>query len=118
MKDTSKKQAEKRDIYGIIGENVRLFRNKNNFSLNNLAVKTGLSLSFISNIEKGRRKATLYTIEKIAEALNCGIYRLLTPRRKEDFIPEESEIILDIIQHVTPLPVDRKRTILNIVKQL
>jgi transcriptional regulator with XRE-family HTH domain len=118
MKTTDKKQVPKRDIYEIVGENIRLFRQKHGYSLNTLAMKAGVSLSFVSNIEKGRRKATLYTIEKIAEALDCGIYRLLTPRRKEDFLPEESAIILDIIRHVTPKDLERKKTILNIVKQL
>jgi transcriptional regulator with XRE-family HTH domain len=116
MKEKADKQDLKKDIYAVLGENIKLFRNKKNLSLNALAVKAGISFSFLSNIEKGRRKATLYTIEKIAVALECGIYRLLTPRSGKEFLPEESAIMLDIIQYVTTKGLETKRKILNIIK--
>jgi len=116
MKEKTSKQHQKKDIYLTIGENIKLFRDKKSLSLNALAAKAGISFSFLSNIEKGRRKATLYTIEKIAEALECGIYRLLTSRSEKEFLPEESRIILDIMQYVTPKDIETKRKILSIIK--
>jgi len=116
MNKKTAEQNSKEDIYAVIGGNIRLFRNKNNLSMNALAIKAGISFSFLSNIEKGRRKATLYTIEKIAGALECGIYRLLTPRSRKEFLPEESAVMLDIIQYVTTKNPETKRKILNIIK--
>jgi transcriptional regulator with XRE-family HTH domain len=59
-----------------IGERIRLLRNKKGFTLKDISEKTNLSISFISDIENGRRTPRLENLQYIADALNVSIDRL------------------------------------------
>nr|WP_317921840.1 helix-turn-helix transcriptional regulator [Tepidimicrobium xylanilyticum] len=50
---------------------IKKFREKKNLSIHELARRTGLTASYISNLEKGKRdNPSKDTMEKIAEALD------------------------------------------------
>ena len=104
------------DISRIIGENVRLFRKKAGLSLKDLSQKSGISTSFLGNIEKGTRKPTLYTIEKLAGTLDVTITSLMTYRLKNRYMPEESALVFEIMKIVTEKPIEEKRKIFNILR--
>lgn len=53
----------------MIGEKLRLLRNKKNFSLRKLAAMTGLSHSFICDIERGRCNPSINNLKLLADAL-------------------------------------------------
>jgi transcriptional regulator with XRE-family HTH domain len=106
------------DIYRIIGLNIRLFRKKNRLGLDGLAEKAGISGSFLSNIERGTRKPTLYTIERLAFALGIGVTALLSLKEKNASLPEDSRLVFETMKLVTSKTHDEKRKILNILKQL
>ncbi|MFP4466188.1 MAG: helix-turn-helix domain-containing protein, partial [Candidatus Goldiibacteriota bacterium] len=89
------------DIYTTVGINITLFRKSMGWSISKLAQKTGLSVSFISNIEKGARKPTLYTIEKIASEMGLGISALFKPKENSGYEPEENKIIYEIIRTIS-----------------
>jgi transcriptional regulator with XRE-family HTH domain len=59
-----------------MGERIRLLRNKKDFTLKDVSEKTNLSISFISDIENGRRTPRLENLQYIADALNVSIERL------------------------------------------
>jgi transcriptional regulator with XRE-family HTH domain len=114
---TSKPGSEN-DIYRIIGLNVKIFRKKSGLGLAELAKKSGISASFIGNIEKGSRKPTLYTIEKITAALGIGVTAVFTFKEKNISLPEDSRLVFEIMKLVTSRTTEEKRKIYNILKQL
>lgn len=110
--------APKIDIYRIIGINICVFRKKNKMSLALLSKKSGISGSFLGNIEKGYRKPTLYTIEKIAAALGVGVTALLSYKEKYVSLPEDSRLVFEIMKLITSKTRNEKIKTLNILKQL
>lgn len=60
-----------------IGDKLRQLRKDNNFTLKELSKQTGLSISFISDIENGRRNPRLENLNKLATALNVDVSVLL-----------------------------------------
>ena len=56
-----------------VGSRLRIFRKKNNFSLNDLARKTGIAASNLSSIELSKTSPTLSTLVKIAEAFDLRV---------------------------------------------
>lgn len=68
----------------IDGRLIRSFRKKRNLSLQELARQAELSVSYLSEIERGKKQPTLETIEKLAMALNVS---------KEGFFPEADTMI-------------------------
>jgi len=59
------------------GENVEKFRKKAGFSQEELAVKSQLDLTSVSEIESGLRNPSLKTIYKLAKALKVNSEQLL-----------------------------------------
>lgn len=54
----------------IKGERIRQLREERDCSLAEFATKAGISVSYLSEIERGAKKPSLKTIDKIAAALN------------------------------------------------
>ena len=52
-----------------VGERIRIIRKTRGFTQENLAEKTGLQNTYISDVERGDRNISLETLEKIMEAL-------------------------------------------------
>lgn len=62
----------------IIAKNIRKYRNKQDFSQDKLAKKTGLSFHTIVKIESGdTENPTIETVKKIAGALGVGVEDLI-----------------------------------------
>ena len=95
-----------------IGDRVRQARMTKHMSQNDLADATGLSVSFLSNIEMGKQSMNIRALIAISNALNVSTDWLLrnnTPaalsitseeisRELEDCTPQEREIILRLVQ--------------------
>ena len=84
--------------YNFIGEQIRYLRKNKRFSQAKLAELAELSVPYISHIETGRKKPSLETIVKIADALDVTADRLLYGNlkiSKNEFIPEFSELLSD-----------------------
>ena len=113
----SKPEILNKDIYRIIGENITLFRKKEGMNMEALARKAGISTSFLGNIEKGSRKATLYSIQKIADGLEVGMSTLMTYKVKEKYLPEDSQVTLNIMKLLGTKTLEEKQKIYNILKQ-
>ena len=54
-----------------IGETFRYHREKNGMKLWQVSAESGLSVSFISDIERGRSVPSLATIEKLCKVYDC-----------------------------------------------
>lgn len=65
------------DISKIIGERIRIYRNKAGFSQEELAEKAGLHSTYIGQLERGEKNATLESIEKVSRALKLPLEVLM-----------------------------------------
>lgn len=59
-------------------DRVRELRSLRNLTLKQLSEKTGLSVSYLSDVERGNTNPSLNTIEVIAQALEISVQQLIT----------------------------------------
>ena len=74
------------EVRSVLARNIKAFRGRRNWSQANLAEKTGLSVVYLSDIERGNKWPYLDSLIKLANALEVEIYELLRP--DETLIPE------------------------------
>lgn len=56
-----------------IGSTIKKLRKRKGIQQNELAERSGISQTYLSQIENGSRSATLETLEKVCEALNIPL---------------------------------------------
>jgi transcriptional regulator with XRE-family HTH domain len=95
-----------------IGNKIRKLRKEKGLTLEDLSKKTGLSLSYISLIERGLKNPSLRALEKIAECLNITPGILLSDKEEED---ESLETFLRIN---TKLGEKEREMIIQLIKSL
>lgn len=66
----------------VFKENVKYYRKQLKLTQESLAKLSGVSTNYIGEIERTGRKATLETIEKVANGLNIDPSLLLVSRKK------------------------------------
>lgn len=64
------------DIISVFGTNLRKYRQKMGLSQENLAEKSGLHRTYISDIERFQRSIALENVQRIADALEIDTYLL------------------------------------------
>lgn len=62
-------------------DNLIYYRKKKKLSQEKLAELSDISTNYIGDIERGNRKVTIDTIEKISKGLNIPVSILLTERK-------------------------------------
>ena len=77
------------DIRKVAGSNIRLFRQNRGMTLQNLSDVTGMSRTYLTDIELGKKAITIVRLEKIAKALKIKTNVLLIPKAFQ--IPKEFE---------------------------
>jgi transcriptional regulator with XRE-family HTH domain len=60
-----------------VGENIRRLRQKNNMTQEELSQRVGVTISMISQIERGTKAVTLQLGKQISEVLNCRLDELI-----------------------------------------
>lgn len=80
-----------------IGSSIRRLRKLQNITLQQLAAATGLSLGYLSYIERNAKSPTLINLQKICEVLNTSLGDLLERNAEEKVVVrcEEREITVD-----------------------
>ncbi|AYD39862.1 cupin domain-containing protein [Clostridium fermenticellae] len=73
-----------------IAEKIHNLRKKNNLTLKDLSKKTGLSVSFLSQIENGSSSLAITSLKKIADALNVTMNYFFTPPEINNFLVNSS----------------------------
>jgi transcriptional regulator with XRE-family HTH domain len=66
-------------IQRIVGDNIRFIRQKKGITLDELSVKSKMSRTFISDVERRKKLPSILTIAKIAKVLKVEPAFLLTP---------------------------------------
>ena len=67
------------EVRATLARNIKAFRGRKNWSQADLAEKSGLSIVYLSDIERGNKWPYLDTLVKLAEAFKVEIYELLKP---------------------------------------
>jgi transcriptional regulator with XRE-family HTH domain len=67
------------NIKQVVGDNIRYIRQKREITLDALSGITGMSRTFISDIERSQKVPSIVSLEKIAKALKVTPATLLTP---------------------------------------
>lgn len=61
------------DIRKVVGDNIRHIRNDRGYSLEELSVITGMSKTYIGDVERATMSITVVALEKIANALKAHL---------------------------------------------
>ena len=64
------------DIAKIIGQRIRNYRTQNGLSQEKLAERAGCPPTYIGQLERGEKNATLESVEKIASAMDISLSEL------------------------------------------
>ena len=71
---------EMTDLVGMLGAAIRRRRTFLRISQEELAVRSGLHRTYLSDVERGARNPSIKTIEKIAHALQVPVVKLFEDR--------------------------------------
>ncbi|MFT3951287.1 MAG: helix-turn-helix transcriptional regulator [Oscillospiraceae bacterium] len=72
------------NITSEVGQRIRNYRNQLHISQEELAEKCGLHPTYIGQVERGEKNATLETVEKIAAGLSIALNTLFEFIEKND----------------------------------
>lgn len=82
------------DKYSYVGEKIKIERLNHDLTLQELADETGLSVSFLSQLENGKIAPSLKALDKIASYFSIHIANLFDkPRQMESYHYQESDHI-------------------------
>jgi transcriptional regulator with XRE-family HTH domain len=98
---------EEQDLKNILGKNIKVFRSLKQLSQADLADKAGISITFLSNIERGNNFPLAGTLCSLARALNVEVFELF----KGDLVPSGSKEVIsqlskDIIRKMNTAVID------------
>src|SRR5690625_4372453 len=68
-----------------VSDQIRALRSKQGKTLKDLSGETGLSVSFLSQVERGESSIAITSLNKIANALNVHIRTFFEPEHAHDF---------------------------------
>jgi transcriptional regulator with XRE-family HTH domain len=80
-----------KELRDILAGNIKLHRGRRNWSQADLSEKSGLSIVYLSDIERGNKWPYLDTLVKLADVFEVEAFELLKP---EDRLPEDTASIL------------------------
>lgn len=105
------------NIVILVGEKIRALRQHRDLSQEKLAFKAGMNTSYIGQVERGEKSATIVSLEKIATALDVDLENLF---RFDKEIAEEVEISFaeKIAYELKGRTEEEQTDIYNFVKQL
>jgi len=70
---------DEKDCRSILSRNIKRFRNRIGLSQLHLALELGISVTFLSDIETGKKWVSAQTLSRLAKALKIEIYELFKP---------------------------------------
>ena len=67
------------EVRAALARNIKAFRDHRNWTQADLAEKSGISIVYLSDIERGNKWPYLDTMVKLAEAFKVEVYELIKP---------------------------------------
>jgi len=89
-----------KEIRAIFGKNVRIFRNRRNWSQADLAEYANISINFLGDIERGNKWPHPETLTKLAAALEIRVFELFV-EENDDFMPETKKMMNRFVKDVS-----------------
>ena len=102
------------DIAKTIGDRLRTYRNRVGLSQEELAEKAGVHPTYIGQLERGEKNATLESVEKVARALNLPFEVLFESIIEGD---TGNDVARECYELVTAQPEKEQRAILDLIKK-
>jgi transcriptional regulator with XRE-family HTH domain len=81
------------ELRGVLGKNIKFYRLRRQFSQADLAEKADISITFLSNIERGNNYPQARTLCSLASALGVAVWELF----KGEEATNEQQAIIDRI---------------------
>ncbi|MDR0289677.1 MAG: helix-turn-helix domain-containing protein [Treponema sp.] len=78
---------EAQEIKDILGRNIKYFRLHRQLSQSDLAERANISVTFLSNIERGKMFPKAETLSRLTESLNVTVSELFKP----DLVAEDDK---------------------------
>lgn len=94
----------------MIGNNIASIRKQRGYTLSELSEKTGISKSYLSNIERNlKQNPSIHVMEKIAEVLKVDIKTLLKIASDGELKQQVEKEWMDFIYDVKKAGVSKER---------
>jgi len=74
-------KKDEKDCRELLSRNIKRFRNRLGLSQLHLALELGISTTFLSDIETGKKWVSAQTLSQLAKALKIDIYELFKPEQ-------------------------------------
>ena len=103
------------DIMERFSKKVRDMRQLRGISQEQLALKAGINVSFLGQIERGTKKPTIDTIDKLLEALDISYQEFFD---FESNIAQDATIIDKIIYELKPRPLEEQQLIYDLMRKI
>ncbi len=104
------------EIAKSIGQRIRNYRTKQGLSQEKLAELSGCHPTYIGQLERGEKNATLESIEKIAAALNISLSKLFEKLGGQE--SEERDIPLECYEFVAAKSKEEQEQIYRILIEM
>lgn len=101
----------------LVGERIRALRQHRDLSQEKLAFKAGMNTSFIGQVERGEKSATIVSLEKIATALDIELEEIFQ-FDKDVAEKGDSSFVEKIAYELKGRTEEEQGDIYNFVKQL
>ena len=72
---------DEKDCRAILSRNIKRYRNRLSLSQLHLALELGISTTFLSDIETGKKWVSAQTLTQLAKALKIEVYELFKPEQ-------------------------------------
>lgn len=104
------------EISKIIGERLRSCRQKKKLSQEALAELAGVHPTYIGQLERGEKNATIESVTKIARALGMPLEELFANIVKSDAV--ENDIALKCYDLILEQSAEKQKDILDIIEKI
>ena len=90
--------ADGQDIKDILGRNIKFFRFRKSLSQADLADRARISVTFLSNIERGNKYPQADTLAHLAKGLEIEVWQLF---KGEIILDESKELLASFSEDIT-----------------
>ena len=98
------------------GNRIKELRKARSLSQEMLALNAGITTTYLGLVERGKRNATIVTIESVCTALNVSLAEFFSVSDTPQFI--EDDIDKQILHQLIGLSDNEKQLILQIIKNI
>lgn len=100
-----------------IAVRIREFREEQGLSMRKLAERSGLSQSFISSIEAGKKQPTLDSLLKLSSGLGISLIDLLGGDPVTESLPSHLSDLLSNVRQLTPAQIEALNQFIRMITE-